>query len=482
MRPATTSWRRGYNARPMSTDPALPPEASPPAPTLVRGLGLLDGTLLTIGSVLGTGIFLTTSDMARVLPHPGLILLAWVVGGLLSLAGALTYAELGALYPRAGGPYHFLREAFGPLPAFLLGWACFLVIMSGGVAAIAVGFAEYLGAFVPALSTRRVLAEIPLGGGTWRLSAGQLTAAATIFGLSAVNYVGLRAGAGLQSAVTAAKVAAIVLLGVLGLLAPAPQAVTLGGPLPSGSLLSAFGVAMVAVLWTFDGWYGATFMAGEMRRPERNLPWSLLLGTLAVMVMYLLLNVVYLRALPVAAIAEQGRIGEAAAATLFGPWAARLVTMAVLVSSFGCLSSTILYSARIYLPMAEDGLFFRRLARVHPRFRTPAACIAAQAAWAAFLTLSGSYEQLYTYVVFTIFGFHAAVGAALLALRRKKPDTVRPYRVWGYPWVPLLFVVSSVVLVLNTLVEKPVESAFGLGLVAIGLPAYAWWRRHAPGV
>jgi APA family basic amino acid/polyamine antiporter len=447
--------------------------------TLVRGLGLVDGALLTVGAVLGTGIFLTTADMARVMPHAGLLLLAWATGGLLTLAGALTYAELGAMYPRAGGPYQFLKEAFGPLPAFLFGWAAFTVIMSGGIAAIAVGFGEYLGAFLPFFSTRNVLATLPLGGWTWRLSGGQLAACAAIVVLSAINYAGLKAGAGVQNAVTAVKIASILGLALVGVFAPAVTAVSLGGALPGGALWSAFGVAMVAVLWTFDGWYSVTYVAGEMRDPERTVPRALALGSLAVTVIYLLVNVVYLRALPVAAMAESSRIGESAAAALFGAGAARVVSAAVLVSSFGCLSSTILYAARTYLPMAQDGLFFKGLARVHPRFRTPAACIAAQCLWSVFLTLSGSYEQLYTYVVFMVFVFHAAVGAAVIRLRRTRPGAARPYRVWGYPAVPLLFIVSSVALVANTLVEKPLESLLGLGLVALGVPAYLWWRRRA---
>jgi APA family basic amino acid/polyamine antiporter len=234
---------------------------------------------------------------------------------------------------------------------------------------------------------------------------------------------------------------------------------------------------MVAVFWSYDGWYAVTNLAGEMRRPERDLPIAIVAGTLAVTLLYVLVNVVYLRALPVSEIGASERIGEAAATALFGPLGGRLISAAVLVSTFGCISSTILYAARIYLPMAQDGLFFARLAEIHPRFQTPAACLVGQGLWSIVLTFSGTYEQLYTYVVFAVVVFHSMTGAAVFVLRRRDPDRPRPYRTWGYPWVPLVFVASSVALVANTLVEKPLESGIGLFLILLGLPAYARWRQ-----
>jgi basic amino acid/polyamine antiporter, APA family len=449
-------------------------------PALVRELGAWDGALITIGSVVGTGIFLTTADMARVLPRPGLILLAWVLGGVFTLFGALTFGELGAMFPRAGGQYHFLREALGPAWGFLFGWACLLVIMTGGIATLAVGFGEYLGFFAPFFSTTHVLFAARVGSYTWTFSGGQLAAVLAILLLTAVNVVGLRQGAGLQNAVTVLKVGSLLALGVLGLLAPLPAQAAAAGALPpvEAGLLAAFGVAMISVLWSYDGWYGLTYLAGEMKRPERDIPWGLISGTLAVMALYVLANLVYVRALPVEAMAATGRIGEAAAAALFGPWGARLMSAAVLVSTFGCLSATILYAARVYLPMAEEGLFFRGMARIHPVYRTPVACLVVQGIWAAVQACSGSYAQLYTYVVFTVFFFHAATGCSLFVLRRTRPDMPRPYRVWGYPVVPLLFVISSGALVANTLWEKPVESLGGLLLVATGVPVYWWWSRR----
>jgi APA family basic amino acid/polyamine antiporter len=450
--------------------------------SLVRGLGAWDAALVTVGSVLGTGIFITTGDIARVLPHAGLLLLVWVGGGLATLAGALTYAELGALFPRAGGQYHFLKEAYGRLWGFLFGWVAFFVIQGGGIATLAVGFGEYLGAFLPFFSTGHVLFTAPLGRWTWAVNGGQLAGALGILVLTAINYVGLKAGAGVQNAITVVKIGSIVGLALFGLLAPAAAQPRLLAPLPSGNVLAAVGVAMVAVLWSYDGWYAVTNLAGEMRRPERNLPVGIVTGTAMVTVLYLLMNLVYVRALPVEAMGQTGRIGEAAARALFGSIGGRLITVAVLVSTFGCISSTILYAGRIYLPMAQEGIFFPALARIHPRYLTPSASILAQGLWAAVLTFSGSYEQLYTYVTFVVVLFHAATGAAVIVLRRTRPDAPRPYRVWGYPWVPLVFILSSLVLVANTLLEKPVESLIGLFIVALGVPAYLHWRRTGRGV
>jgi len=433
----------------------------PPRPGLVRGLGTWDGALLTIGSIVGTGIFLTTSDMARVLPHAGLILGVWLAGGLLTLAGALTYGELGAMFPRAGGMYHYLREAYGPLWGFLFGWAAFLVIMSGGIAALGVAFGTYLASFLPFVS----------------IKAGACLA---ILVLTAINHLGLKEGAGVQNTLTVLKIGSIVALVALGLLAPAPSKADLAAPLgiAGGALLTAFGVAMIAALWTYDGWYGLTCSAGELRDPGKSLPRGLILGTGIVIVLYMLLNLVYIRVLTVPEMAGASRIGEAAAGVLFGPTGARLVSLAILVSTFGCLSATILYSSRIYLPMAEDGVFFHSLAEVHPRFRTPVRSLWAQTAWALLLTLSGTYEQLYTYVVFVSVMFHAATAAAVIVLRRTRPDHPRPYRTWGYPVIPALFILASLLLVGNTLLEKPVESLLGLGLLALGLPAYLWFRKR----
>jgi basic amino acid/polyamine antiporter, APA family len=449
------------------------------SPELVRGLGLWDSVLLVVGSVIGTGIFITGGDMARVLPHGGLLLLAWLVGGLLTLAGALTYAEMGAMLPRAGGIFDFLKAAYGPFPAFLYGWSCFLVIFSGGIAAIAVGFAEYLGAFVPACSTANVLWRVSVAGLDWQLTGGQLAAAAAILFLTIVNWFGVRQGAVVGNVLTALKVGAVVVFVAVALTLPARVPTMVMAPLPGHGSLVGFGLAMVAVLWTFDGWYGLTFSAAEMRDPGRHLPRGLIWGTLICAALYLLLNFAYLRALSVAEIAGTPRVGEAAASALLGAGGARALSAAIVVSAFGCLASTILYSARLYLAMARDGLFFASLGRVHPRFRTPGRSLWVQGVWAALLTVSGRYDQLYTYVIFVAVLFHVAAGAAVLVLRRTRPEAIRPYRTWGYPVVPLLFILGCLILLANTLAERPTESLLGLGLLALGLPAYAYWRRGA---
>jgi APA family basic amino acid/polyamine antiporter len=448
-----------------------------PGPSLVRSVGTWGATLVTVGSVLGTGIFITPGDIARSLPHAGLTLLLWVGGGLVTLAGALTYAELGALFPRAGGQYVFLKETYGRFWGFLFGWGAFLVIMSGGIATLAAGFGEYLGAFVPFFSTGNALFSFSLGSVSWTINGGQLAGALSIVFLTAVNYFGLREGAGLQNAVTVVKIGSLLAMAAFGFAAPARHSPDLLAPLPGGLVpLSAFGVAMIAVFWSFDGWYGVTNLAGEMRRPERDLPRGLIAGTLIVTVLYALMNTVFVRALTFEEMQATGRVGETAALTLFGPLGGRLLTAAVLVSTFGCISATILYAARIYLPMAEDGVFFPAFARIHPRFRTPSTSILAQGVWASLLTFSGTYEQLYTYVIFAVTLFHAATGLAVFVLRRRLSDAPRPYRTWGYPVVPAVFILSALLVVANTLVEKPRESLVGLVLLAIGVPVYRFWR------
>lgn len=449
---------------------------SEPPVGLVRALGAWDGALITIGAVVGTGIFLTTSDMARVLPHPGLIVLVWLVGGLLTLAGALTYAELGVLFPRAGGIYDFVKEAYGPLWGFLYGWASFFVIMSGGIAALAVGFGEYLGSFFPFLSTGHVLVSAPIGPWRWTLSGGQLAAVGAILILTIVNQFGVKEGAWVQNALTVLKLGGIAVFLVAALTWPSPLPVAAGAVPPHA--LAGFGVAMIAALWTYDGWYGLTFSAGEMKDPGRNLPLGIILGTAVVVSLYVLVNVVFVRTLSLAEMASHPRIAEAVAAALLGPMGARLLSAVVVVSALGCVSATILYSSRIYQPMAADGVFFRSLAVIHPRYRTPVRSLWAQSLWAIVLTVSGTYDQLFTYVVFAALLFHVATGAAVFVLRHTRPDAPRPYRVWGYPVVPVLFILASLLLVGNTLLERPRESVLGLVLVALGVPAYLYWRRR----
>jgi APA family basic amino acid/polyamine antiporter len=453
--------------------------ADPVKNDLVRGLSATDATLITVGAVLGTGAFLTTADVARALPHAGLILLAWVSGGVLAVAGALTYAELATMMPRAGGPYHFLKEAYGPIFGFLKGWVDFLVIMSGALAAMAVGFGEYLGSFVPFFSTANVLASADLFGFSWKLTGGAIAGILAVLFFSITSMVGLRESALLQNILTVLKIGAVLGLALLGFFVTPVVAPDLTSAAIPASLLSAFGVAMIGVLWTFDGWYGVTYLGGEMKNPSRDLPRAMMLGVGIVTALYVLLNLVYLRAIPVSDMPNHPRIAESAAIALFGAGAGKLVSAAVMLSAFGCIGTTILYSTRTYLPMARDGVFFKSLAVVHPKWRTPAACIVAQGIWTVLLTMSGTYEALYTYVIVVLFLFHAAVGIAVFVLRAKKPDWPRPYRVTGYPVVPGIFVVTSLAFVLNAFIEKPTESLFGFGILLLGIPAYLYWKRTA---
>lgn len=448
-------------------------------PELVRALGTWDAASITVGTVLGSAIFIAAAFVPRNVPNASLILGIWLAGGLLSLAGALSFAELGGMFPRAGGIYIFLREAYGPLTGFLFGWTSFIVIQCGALAGLGIAFGEYLGAFVPAVSTENVLVSVPLGIAVLRINAVQAVAASSIALLTAVNYVGVRQGAGVQNVLTVVKFAAVLTFVVCGLMATPTAMPDWLAPLPSGSLLTAVGIAFIGVFASYDGWYQAAFSAGEMRNPERSLPRGMIAGTIVMIVLYVLVNLVYLRALPVADLGASSRIGEAAATALFGPFGGRLLAAAVVVSVFGCLATCLLTAARIYQPMAADGLFFASLARIHPRYRTPSASLVAQGIWGCLLALSGTYDQLLGYVVFAVYVFHALTGAAVIVLRYTRPGAERPYQVWGYPWLPLVFTASSVLFVVNTFVERPVETMAGAGLMALGLPAYWWWRSRA---
>ena len=458
--------------------PVVDEEAPPPAPTLVRSLGAVDGALITIGASVGSGIFLTTGDIAQRCPQPALILALWAAGGLYALAGALAYAELGAMFPRAGGQYHFLKEAYGRLWGFLFGWTSFLVIMTAGISAIAVGFGEYLGAFVPSLGSDVRLLSLEVAGVKWTVSGPQVTGAVAVLGLTAVNWLGVREGAVVQNVATALKVGALLVLVALGLFAPPQVAPHWGAPLPPGSLVAGLGLGLVAVLWAYDGWYVLTFSAGEMRHPSRNLPRGLVVGVAVVAALYVGLNWVYVRALDVPTLARTSRVGEAAAAALLGPGAARAVSAVILVAMFGCLAANVLCCARVYLPMAEDGVFFRWFARIDPRHHTPSGSLVAQGVLAAVLALSGTYAELYTLVVFAGLLFHGATAAAVFVLRRTRPEAERPFRAWGHPWTTGAFVAACLTVATVTVFQAPLRSLLGLALIAAGLPAYALWTRR----
>lgn len=458
-----------------------PAEVPPPDEGLVRALGLGSAVLFVLGSVIGSGIFLTTGVMAAALPSPTLLLVAWVTGGVIALTGGLTYAEMGSMFPKSGGVYVYLREAFGPLIAFLYGWAALLVFFSGGIAAVAVGFASYFGYFVPSLSTTRVLWSMPTPAGTWTVSAAQIVAVTAIAALAAINYVGVRSGNRVNIILTIAKVTGLAALPILALAAShTAPAWTPVVPPELTRPLAGFGIAMIAVLWTNDAWYCVTWIAGEMKQPQRDLPRALLIGISLLTLVYVVVNLAYLYALPMAELKGVERVAERTATVLVGANGARLVAFTVLVSTFGCDAAAILAGARLLFAMARDGVFLPAAAKVHERYRTPHVAIVALSAWSAVLAVSGSYEQLFTYVMFASILLHMIGAIGLFRLRYTRPDHPRPYRVWGYPFVPAVFILASMAFVMNTLMERPKESFAGLGLLALGLPVYWYFKRVSP--
>lgn len=459
--------------------PGIPWKSQAEDEGLVRALGLGSAVLFVLGSVIGSGIFLTTGVMAAALPSATLLIAAWLAGGVIALSGGLTYAEMGAMYPKSGGVYVYLREAFGPLTAFLYGWAALLVFFSGGIAAVAVGFADYVSYFVPALSTTRVIWSIGTPAGVWAVSAAQIVAVMAIAALAAINYVGVRSGNLVNIVLTIAKVAGLAALPIMALVASdaTPQWVPVVPP-DLARPLAGFGIAMIAVLWTNDAWYCVTWIAGEMKQPQRDLPRALLIGISLLTLIYVVVNLAYLYALPMPDLKGVSRVGEAAATAMVGVNGARIVALTVVVSTFGCDAAAILAGARLLFAMARDGVFLPSAGKVHPRYRTPHIAIVALSGWSAVLALTGTYQQLFTYVMFSSILLHMIGAIGLFRLRRTRPDHPRPYRVWGYPWVPGIFILSSTAFVVNTLVEFPKESFAGLGLLALGLPVYWYCKRN----
>jgi APA family basic amino acid/polyamine antiporter len=395
----------------------------------------------------------------------GIALLVWLIGGALSLLGALTYGELGAMSPQAGGLYIYLRDTFGRLPAFLYGWALFFVIGSGSVATLGAAFARYLQEFVP-------LAP-------W---AERLVAMSMIAVVAWVNVRSTRRGADVQNWSTGIKVGALLLVSALVLamgngLSGADVRV-FDTPV-SKEMLSGAGISVVAVLWAYEGWHYVTFSAGETVEPQRTFARGILVGTMVIVAIYLLANIAYIAALGPGGVAQSSRVAADAVSSLFGEGWGRLVTVAILVSIFGAANGVTLTEPRVFFAMARDGLFFQQLGRVHPRFGTPALAIVAGAAWSMLLAASGTFEQLLTYVVFAGWMFYALAAASVFVYRRRQPAVPRPFRVPGYPVTPLVFIAVSGAVVLNTLVSQPTQALLGLGIILLGTPAYWWWRKTA---
>ena len=440
----------------------------------VRGLGLFDATLLVAGTIIGSGIFLVPADIARQIGSPGWLLATWVIGGVMTLMAAVSYGELAAMMPLAGGQYVYLREAYGPLVGFLYGWTLFLVIQTGSIAAVAVAFARFLGLLVPDLAG-------------WRQ---RFVAVAVIVLLTAVNTRGIRAGKTVQNVFALAKIAAL-----LALLAPALVRAVPGAaihadrfwtPLRDGQVMTwpaflpALSLAMVGVFFSYDAWNNITFTAAEVKNPRRTLPLSVPLGVAVVMMVYVLANLAYVSALPLDGIryAPDDRVGTAAARTVLGSGAEAFMAIAILISTFGSDNGMILAGSRAYYAMAQDGLFFGPAGRLN-RHGVPAASLYLQAAWACILTLSGTYSDLVDYVVFAVLLFYVLTMAAVYRLRVRRPDLERPYRALGYPWVPAVYIALASVIMIALLVYKPLYTWPGLFIVLGGIPVYRLWAKRA---
>lgn len=450
----------------------MPPSKS--GATLDRALGPADAAALVISNVIGIGIFTTPGIVAQMVPQPLAMLGVWLAGGGLAFAGAMAYAQLAWLRPRAGGEYVYLRDAFGPLAAFLTGWTSFVAGFSGAIAAGAVGLVSYFGRYVPAAADSRPLLTIPLYFTDIRISAQKLTALVIIFGLSAIHIRGLGPGRRVQNMLTGLTLAALLLLIVLGFTSGTGSAEHLrgtGAPVNPMSWL----LALVPVMFTYSGWNAAVYVAEEVRDPQRNVPRALALGTACVVILYLLLNALYLYALPPARMAGVIRSGDAAGEALFGSRAALLLTPMLLVSLAASISAMILAGPRVYFAMARDGLFLQSAARIHPRYRTPAAAILAQAVWSGLLVLSGTFEQLLIYTGFAVILFAGVAVAALFVLRRQAASMPT----WGYPVAPAIFVLASLAIVANAVSERPLVSAAGLAVIGAGVPIY-WWLTCKP--
>jgi APA family basic amino acid/polyamine antiporter len=436
-------------------------------PELARVLGLTDVIGIVVGSVIGSGIFIVPATIALQLRSPLLIIAVWLVGGALTFFGALCFAELGGMYPQAGGTYVYLREAYGPLVGFLFGWTLFLVVDCGAMAALAAAFStKYLPYFV-----------------TLSPAATRAVTVAFIVFLIAVNYVGVRHGANLQNLLTAIKLLAVVAVAALAFLFAEGNMAHFTSPTVepmSFGLVSRFGAALIACLWAYKGWEAASYSTGELRNPQRNLFLGLLAGCLLVVLAYVATNLAYLWVFPAATIAGSERIAADVLTLSIGPVGTSIISALILLSILGAANANALTTPRVFYAMAEDGVFFSAATRVHPRFRTPHIAILAMGAWVIVLAMSGTFEQLFTFVVFGQWVFLGLTVAAVLVLRARRPDLPRPVRVWGFPFTPLVFIAASLFIAVSALVTGFWNAMAGLGLILLGVPVYYVWRRRAP--
>lgn len=475
-----------------------------------RSLSLLDGTLLVAGGMIGSGIFIVSADCARMVGSSGWLLLLWLVAGVITIMAALSYGELAGMMPKAGGQFVYIERAYGQLPAFLYGWTVFSVIQTGTIAAVAVAFAKYTAFFFPALGPQNVLLRL----GSFTISAGQIFAIGMIVLLTAINSQGLKAGKTIQLVFTSAKILALLALIVLGLAfglqgdvfsrnwqSPweATQTSLLDGqwvssPLVGMGLLMAFGTALIGPLFASDAWNNVTFVAGEMKNPRRNIPLSLLFGVCLVTALYLMANVAYLALLPLKGSADasdalgQGiqfagyadgitndRVGTAAGSMIFGSLSAAIMAGLIMVSTFGCNNGLILAGARVYYVMAQEGLFLKKAGTLN-RHDVPGTALVAQAVWASLLCLSGTYGALLTYCTFASLVFYIVTIGGIFILRKKEPDAERPYRVVGYPFLPILYILLAASVCAILLINAPQNTWPGVAIVLLGIPVYYWQK------
>ena len=462
-----------------TVSPAPAAQESLSEPTLVRGLSLLDSVLLLASGIIGSSIFLTAKDIAGPLPQPILFLGVWVLGGVVSLFGCVAFAELGSMFPDSGGQYVYLREAYGDLVAFLYGWMLFAVANGGTIAALAVASAAYMGEIVPVISQQHVVFSV-LGVTVTRA---HLVGLLLIGMLTWVNVVGLRWGALLQNISTWTKFGAMSAFVILGFAIGkghwsnfSSHGAGLSMGLSPSQFISAMGIALIAVFWAYDGWVYITWVAGEVKEPRRNVPLAMVFGIVVVGAIYMAMNLTYVYAMPLNEIAKHETIAAATAAVLFSPRAALLLSATIAISCFSAAATCTLSGARVYLAMAQDRVFFKRMAVIHPKWRTPAFSLIGQGIWAGVLTLSGRYDQLYTYVIYGMVLSYTLTVIGLFVLRWRRPDVSRPYRCFGYPWMPAIYVLAGTAWTLNTIITRPAEAFWGTAIVLIGVPGYLYWK------
>lgn len=449
------------------------------SPELRRALGPWAAISVVIGTTIGSGIFLVPTDMIKAVGSPAMVTAVWIFGGLLTLFGALTYAELSAAMPAAGGEYVYLNAAYGPFFGFIYGWTQTWVAKPASIATLGTAFFTYLGTFIPSLSVVLYTIHLPIGphGGPLEIRTGQLAAIAVILFLAGVNYLGVRVGGGVQVVVTIVKVALIAGVIAAGLFLGKGTTANLHTSMtadPGG--ISGFFVALVAALWAYDGWNNAGMLGSEIEHPQKNLPRALIIGTLSIIGIYLLANTAYFYVLTSSEVGSSERVAADAMRRVLGSPGGAIVSVAAMISIFAAINGSILSGSRVPYAMARDGYFFKPLAVVHPRFQTPANSILVLGFWSSLVLLSGQYQQLYTLVIFPSWILYGMAAAAVIVLRRKRPDMERPFRVPGYPVVPILFVLVAVALLYSTLQSSPRESGIGLGLILAGLPFYFYWR------